>query len=173
MTANLVLASAILQCKPLLTRYLSDFSDANHTVQPNLLPNHVAWTLGHLALTMHRAAEKIDGVPPPDADFVLGAAPRDPRRFAADSVAFNSHPTSDPSLYPSFARAVEIYERACDRLADVVSRLGQEGLHRQVPWGSGETSVESLISRMVFHNGMHCGQIADTRRAMGMKSIFA
>jgi hypothetical protein len=26
---------------------------------------------------------------------------------------------------------------------------------------------------MVFHNGMHCGQIADTRRALAMKSIFA
>jgi hypothetical protein len=46
-------------------------------------------------------------------------------------------------------------------------------LTRQVAWGSGQTSVASLLTRMVFHNGMHCGQIADLRRALEMKSIFA
>jgi hypothetical protein len=173
MNANQVLANAILQCKPLLTRYLADFSDANHTAQPAMLPNHVAWTLGHLALTMHRAAEKIDGVPPTDSDFIVGSAAGDQKRFGTDSVAFNSHPSGDPTRYPSLARSVEIYERACDRLAHLVVRIDEDGLKKLVQWGSGETTVEALISRMVFHNGMHCGQIADTRRALAMKSIFA
>jgi hypothetical protein len=31
----------------------------------------------------------------------------------------------------------------------------------------------TLASRMVFHNGTHCGQVADLRRALGIGSIFS
>src|SRR5256885_8582910 len=45
---------------------------SNHTAQPPGLPNHLAWSLGHLALAMHRAAERIDGAPVPGGDFAPG-----------------------------------------------------------------------------------------------------
>ena len=61
------LAENVLQSRDLLKRYLAGFDDTNLTAQPGGpggLPNHVAWTLGHLAITMSRVIEKIDGTPP-------------------------------------------------------------------------------------------------------------
>ena len=42
-----------------------------------------------------------------------------------------------------------------------------------MPWGAIQIAGWQVIMRMVFHNGMHTGQIADTRRALRMKSIFS
>ncbi|MFZ4574520.1 MAG: DinB family protein [Phycisphaerales bacterium] len=166
------LAASILDCKPLMLRYLAGFTDSNRTTQGPLLPNHVAWTLGHCAVTMHRASEKLDGRPMPESDFVPG--PRgDANRFGGESVAFNSKPVGEPSMYPTLARSVAIYEAACDRLAAAAKGADEAALNRQVAWGTGQSTPAALMTRMVFHNGMHCGQIADLRRALEMKSIFA
>lgn len=40
-----------------------------------------------------------------------------------------------------------------------------------VTWGRGETTARDLLVRMVFHNGMHTGQIVDLRRALGMPGV--
>jgi len=44
---------------------------------------------------------------------------------------------------------------------------------KSVRWGQAETVVWALCVRMVFHCGFHTGQIADMRRSLAMKSIFA
>lgn len=173
MTGHDVLAESVLACKPLMTRYLVGFTDSNHTAQAALLPNHVAWTLGHCAMTMHRVSEKLDGRPIPESDFIAGATRGEPQRFGSETVAFNSRPTHERALYPTLARSIAIYEAACDRLAAAVKSVNDETLSKQVTWGTGQTTLASLVMRMVFHNGMHCGQIADLRRALEMKSIFA
>jgi hypothetical protein len=165
-------AEGIRACKPLLTRYLVGFTDSNRTAQAENLPNHVAWSLGHLAITMHRVSEKIDGLVLPESDFVRGPA-GDAQRFGDESVSFNSVPINDTARYPTLARSIAIYEAACDRLAINVLGLTPEGLSRSVPWGQGTSTLGALVQRMTFHNGMHCGQIADLRRALKMRSIFA
>src|SRR3954467_13051394 len=101
-----LIAEAVLGCKPLVGRYFAGFTDENHTAQPPGLPNHLAWSLGHLALTMHRAAEKIDSGPVPTADFRSGgdapspSAPP-PAWFRTEDVAFGSTPTGDRFHYPT------------------------------------------------------------------------
>lgn len=173
------IAEAILATKPLAARYFAGFTDANHTTQTPGLPNHLAWSLGHLAHTMHRTAEKIDGLPLPDSDMFFGATDparmpgATPTRFCTEDVSFNSKPTADPSRYPSLARCIEIYYAGCDRVAAAVRAASDSKLDEVVKWGAGETTLRSLGSRMVFHNGMHIGQIADLRRALGFKSIFS
>lgn len=173
MTPNVLLADAVRNCKPLLTRYLIGFNDFNHTTQAHLLPNHVAWTLGHCALTMHRVVEKLTGEAIPSTDFIVGSSAGDAHRFGTESVAFNSQPHASPSGYPTLARSVAIYESACDRLATCILEVPTAKLSEQISWGTGQTSIGGLVTRMVFHNGMHCGQIADLRRALEMSSIFA
>lgn len=172
------LADAVGSCKQLMGRYLVGFTDANHTRQAPGLPNHVAWSLGHCAMTMHRVAEKLDGRPFPPADFHVGTAPpseagKPPTRFGTELVAFGSKPQDAPPEYPSFSRCVEIYEAACDRLAEAVRAAADDKLDSTVDWGAGQSPMRLLITRMVFHNGMHTGQIADLRRSLGMGSIFA
>ena len=52
------LAEAIGSTRELLVRYLQGFDDANATAQAPGLPNHAAWTLGHLALTCVSSTQK-------------------------------------------------------------------------------------------------------------------
>lgn len=172
------IAEGILATKALLARYLAGFDDSNHTRQAPGLPNHVAWNLGHLALTMHRVAEKFDARPPSEFDFFSGkSAPpgsvRPADRFEIESVSFGSTPVGDPAKYPSLARCVEIYNHGCDRIAGAVRAADDATLERPVPWGNGQTPLWALAQRMIFHNGDHTGQIACLRRALQMKSIFA
>lgn len=182
MNRQQVLAESVLATKTLVARYLVGFDDSNHTAVAPALPNHVAWTLGHLALTMHRVAEKLDGKPLPRTDFTppgKGAERVSPHSvvpldaYDPDSVAFGSTPVPDARLYPSFPRCGQIFNGACDRLATAVERVPDAALDGSVKWGAGETQLWSLIMRMVFHNGAHTGQIADLRRALNFRSIFS
>ena len=55
------LASGMRATGPFVTRFLAGFDDTNRTKQMPMLPNHAAWCMGHLALTMNRFAERFDG----------------------------------------------------------------------------------------------------------------
>jgi hypothetical protein len=157
-----------------LARYLNGFDDANHTATAPGLPNHVAWILGHCALTMHRAAEKLDGTSRVAESFIPGAASGDARRFGTESVAFGSNPNSEGVVYPGYARCTEIFGDAAEHLAAAIRRTPEPALDESVPFIGGTLMPRwSIAPRIVFHNGTHCGQIADLRRALGMKSVFA
>ncbi len=167
-----ILARAIVDCQALFGRYLDGFDESNRTRQAPGLPNHVAWCLGHCALTMHRAAEKIDGRPLPATHFLLKATRGDADHFGTESVSFASHPADEPAIYPRWTVCVAIFDAACARLAAAARRATDAKLDERTKWGSTDVSLESLVWRMVFHNGTHCGQIIDLRRAIGLGSIF-
>lgn len=174
-----LLAEAVLNSGELLKRYLAGFDDANRCFITIDLPNHVAWTLGHLALTMVRAGEKLGG-PGPDPDqFVTADDPDargrsgDQRRFDADGVAFGSSPSMDPTHFPAFDRCVEIFDDSCRSLARTIRAADDAVLAAKVRWGNAEIPGWAVALRMAFHNGTHTGQLADLRRALRLKSIFA
>lgn len=171
------IAEGILHSRAHVLRYLAGFDDTTHTRQAPNLPNHAAWCLGHLALTMHRASEKFDGVPPPAADFAARAEgagrARQSGRFELESVSFGSKPSDDPSGYPALARAVEIFSSACERMAGAVRAADDATLDREVPWGGASLPLWALAQRMIFHNGDHTGQLSYLRRALGFASVFA
>ena len=172
--ANL-LAEGVLASKPLTLRFLAGVTDANGTVQKPGLPNHIIWILGHLAITMHRLAEHIDGGPLPTADFLYGGSldgGGDTARFASESVAFASKPNPDPSHYPSIDRATQIFENAVDRLATALRNASEETLDAPVTWGRAIFPVWQLAFRMIFHNGTHAGQITDLRRALNLGPVI-
>ncbi|MEZ6234410.1 MAG: DinB family protein [Phycisphaerales bacterium] len=172
-TRQQVLAHVVRQTVPLTTRFLVGFDESSSTRQAPGLPNHVSWSLGHLALTLHRAAEKFDGVPAPSEDFVVGAlAAGDRTRFATESVAFGSTPVDEAAHFPPVDRARAIFERAAERLAGVVERAADADLERQIAWGTGTISLGDLVVRVAFHNGIHAGQITDLRRGLGMGRIL-
>jgi hypothetical protein len=172
MTRGELLGESVLASKTLLGRYLKGFGDDNHTRQAANLPNHAAWSLGHLALTMHRTAEKLDGQPLPAGDFVAGSKTGDANRFGTESLGFGSQPVADAKVYPTCARCVAIFETACDRCAAAFANASEAQLDAQVAWGKTAVAAWLLAPRMVFHNGAHCGQIADLRRALGLGSIM-
>lgn len=169
-----LLAEAVLNSGTLLKRYLAGFDDSNRCFQTLDLPNHPAWTLGHLAITMVRAQEKLGG-PGPDPDrFVTGDGTRgDAQKFDTESVSFGSTPVADPAKYPTFDRCVEIFDRACEDLARTIRSTPDDKLAGMVQWGSAQIPGYAAALRMVFHNGTHTGQLADLRRALRLKSVFA
>jgi len=173
MTPNQVLSEAVLSTKMLLGRYLAGFTDETCITQAPNLPNHVAWNLGHLALTMHRVAQMVDGSPIPASDISSSPTGQRPTAFHSESISFGSKPANDAAVYPSLPRCTEIYNAACDRLAAAIAKAPESKLAETVKWGNGESQIWTLALRMVFHNGFHTGQIADLRRALGFKSIFA
>jgi hypothetical protein len=215
MTRRDTIAEAVLASRALFHQYLPGFDDTNHTREGPCLPNHVAWCLGHCALTLHRGAERINHEPPPETAFhttpsdlpgrgmvtapagpqPLRAASRatamsgvgggggtavfpsaaphaPPSRFDTETVAFQSVPVDNPALYPRLDRCVDIFDAACHRYATIVRGLPEDRLDAMIQWGQIQIPVWAAGLRMSFHNGMHCGQISDLRRALGMKSIF-
>lgn len=171
-TVQDTLADAVLASMEEMARYLAGFDDASATRQAQHLPNHVVWTLGHLALTMARAQEKLDGAPVPASCFVSGAR-GDAQRFGVEGVSFGSVPTADASAYPAFPRARGIFDEMGRRLAACVRGLGDGRLDEVVPWGWASPTVRQLATRQAMHVWMHVGQIADLRRALRMPSVFA
>ncbi|HZW05860.1 MAG TPA: DinB family protein [Phycisphaerales bacterium] len=173
-----LLADITLLNKQLLGRYLVGFNDVTAVRQTPDLPNHLAWALGHTALTMHRVAASIEGTGAglPPSDFVNGggfAGSRDRGVIDADAVAFGSKPEDRHDKYPTLARCTEIFNNACDRLAAAVRECDDARLEQRLTYGSMELPIWALVARMTFHNGFHTGQIADLRRALGFRSIFA
>lgn len=175
MNRGAILAEGVLATRALTLRFLDGIDESLRTAQRPGLPNHVAWNLGHLALTMHRAAAHFDGADVPERDFLVGGSLEgggDAERFATESVAFRSRPVDDPTRYPSLARARRTFENAVDRLAAALRAAPDDALSREIPWGANRLALEQLAYRMIFHNGMHAGQIADLRRALGLKGVL-
>lgn len=180
-TRSELLADITLLNKQLLARYLAGFNDVTAVRQTPDLPNHVAWSLGHLALTMHRVAAMIEGnggasAPLPAKDFVTAGGfggSRDKGVIDTEAVAFGSRPEDRYDRYPSLARCIEIYNNACERLAAAVRGCDDAKLEREMTYGSMTLPTWAIVARMTFHAGFHTGQIADLRRALGFRSIFA
>ncbi len=167
------LADAMRATKPFVTRFLSGFDDTNRTKQMPNLPNHAAWCMGHLALTMHRFSERFDGRALPDTDFVSAdGASGNAQRFDTESVCFGSRPADNPAIYPTLARSQKIFEDAVDRIAEALRAMPSAQLEEEQPWGKGRFKVSELVARIIFHNGTHAGQLADLRRAMGMPGVI-
>jgi hypothetical protein len=153
------LADGIIHSAELLRRYLPGFDDSNATRQAPSLPNHATWCMGHLAVTMHRIAERIS-----QKELPLGW---DPEPFA-----FGSKPEAARAAYPSWVEVNKRFDAAVKTLADVVRGLSEDDLARTIPWGTGTITARDAAIRMVFHNGTHTGQIADLRRALGMERVI-
>jgi hypothetical protein len=166
------LAAMIRVSHTLLGRYLAGFDSSNCLTQAPNLPNHVTWTLGHLALTMYRVAAKLDQRDLPQSVFVEGTV-GDSLRYGTESVAYGSRPKTDPRVYPSFERCMQIFDDSIERVAMAFECADDSSLDQQVAWGKIMVPAWSLAARIAFHNGTHCGQIADLRRALGMKSALA
>lgn len=171
MTRQQTLAATVRESKALLERYFAGFDESNCVAAAPNLPNHFLWTLGHVSISMYRLAAKIDGRDLPQSNFIDGPV-GDSLRFGTESVSFGSRPKPDASIYPPLERGLEIFANAAERAATAFENAIDADLEKEVVWGKWMVPAWSLATRIAFHNGTHCGQIADLRRALGMKSIF-
>lgn len=169
-----LLARAVVDAQPLFERFLAGFDESSRTRQAPGLPNHAIWTLGHLGLYLHRGADRVaghnDNQPLPPDEFADRTGEAD--WFDPESVCFGSQPVDDPGRYPSLARGIAVYHSGLDHLRDACAGASDELLDRTIAWGSWSMTGEALAMRMVFHVGIHAGQLTDLRRALGMDTII-
>lgn len=174
MRAQDYLADTILGSRDNFFRYMVGFEEEDRVRAAPGLPNHAAWCMGHCALVMHRIAEKLGAGGLPDADFLVGAERGDSRRYGTESVAFGSSPSVESGVFPTLVRCREIFSNAAEHLAGAIRSLSEDQLNATVQFFPKYAAPAwHIVARMAFHNGFHAGQIADLRRALGMKSIFA
>ena len=126
-----------------------------------------------MAITMHFAADFAAGFNElqklPTNDWIHGdGTAGDPSRYDTESVRYKSTPTTDAKRYPRMVRAQEIFDVAVDRFAEETAALKPSGMQREIKWGENVLMVGSLVQRVIFHNGVHAGQVIDLRRALGM-----
>jgi len=168
------LAGTVLGSRDNFFRYLVGFEEADRVRTAPGLPNHAAWCMGHCALVMHRIAEKLGGDGLPEADFLVGASRGDAERYGTESVAFGSSPLSEGAAFPTLERCRVIFSNGAEHLAGAIRSLTDARLEANVQFFPRyEAPAWHIVARMAFHNGFHAGQVADLRRALGMKSIFA
>ena len=170
-TRGTVVAAALRNSYVLFARFFVGFTDANYTAKTPALPNHLAWTLGHLAMVMHRTAVRVEGGELPVKDFDSGFGSAD--TIGLEAVGIGSNPLIDASTYPPLARCIAIFNDSIERAAKAYESATDEKLDSTVPWGNSHISLEQLGFRMVFHNGTHCGQIIDLRRSLGLDYVIA
>ncbi len=170
-----LLAHNVLNAQTLFERFLDGFDDSNRTTQAPSLPNHLTWTLGHLAITAQRGAHRVLGLegmqPLPTEDFLEGDRGT-ATHYATESVSFGSEPIDDPDAYPSIERGLEVMHAAHQALADALRDADDAALDRETPWGASTLTVADLALRMGFHIGTHTGQIVDLRRALRFGSVL-
>jgi hypothetical protein len=171
MTIQETLADAVLACKGLSARFLPGFTEENRTAQAEHLPNHVMWTLGHVSLYLHDAAGRIDGRPRPESDFGPDAG-KGAGRYTDSAIGFDSKPVNDPARYPSLTRGVAIFNAACDRLATAAGQADDATLAKKIDWFGMQIPLAQLVTRVMFHVGVHTGQILDLRRGLGFDRVL-
>ncbi|MSR29167.1 MAG: DinB family protein [Phycisphaerales bacterium] len=176
-TDRSIYARMIVESAPLLLRFLAGFDDGTRAAQVASLPNHPIWTLGHCAFTMARFAQLIGAPAPRASDFQPGCWSAssnliEPQWFFIEEIAKDSTPSPHANHYPTLARGRESFQNATADLAATLSQTTTERLAGTIDWGGNQQEIASLVIRIAVHNGMHAGQLADLRRALGFARIL-
>ena len=135
------------------------------TFQMHPTSNHVLYTLGHLACTYNWLSTMID---PTGA-----TTPKLPETYKGLFTG-ECKPTSDASRYPAAAEVRKNYDAAFSAYRKLV-----EGLKETEIWSKPAIETKGFSSSKIdgaykcaWHDGWHIGQVADVRRALGLKPLM-
>lgn len=145
---------------------LSHIDDSDWFRQPTEGVTHVAWQVGHLAVTQYGLALKRQrGEREEDADLI---SPEFRTLFGKGST-----PIPDPSAYPSPQDIRAVLDRVHEQAIAEVSAVTEDSLQEPVgdpPHPMFSTKLESL-QWCVRHEFTHVGQITLLRRLFGAEPL--
>lgn len=136
---------------------VADLSETEMVEQPTNVPNHGAWTIGHMIFSCQGIAAE------------LGTEPWLPDDWEA-RFGYGSRPSSDPSRYPDKSEMLLLLTDAASRLRGAVLAADESVLKQPLPDESLPTMGHLLIQVIVGHSAYHAGQLAVWRRAIGKPS---
>ncbi len=142
-----------------LRELIGDLDDAQMVQQPPGVPNHPAWTVGHIVYSFQAIGEDMRLEPWLPADW--------PSMFKTGTA-----PAAEASAYPA---KQELLDRLADgerRVRERLSALDDAELNGPFPTEQYRdifpTLGHALLHVLVGHTAAHLGQLAVWRRAMGL-----
>lgn len=148
----------------LLERMIGDIPAEQMCEQPPGLPNHPAWTLGHLAFVRFAILKQL-GVE--SSEFPEEWIPLFGR---------GSTPCSEHAKYPTKDELWQTFMRLQQAVLERVKSLTPEELAQphsiaslQVPL---PTMGDLLLQMLTAHDGLHVGQLSDWRRTLGYPRLM-
>jgi uncharacterized damage-inducible protein DinB len=141
---------------------VADLSDEDMVLHPPGVPNHAAWTLGHVIHSCEAMAGE------------LGVEPWLPRQWESQ-FGYGSSPTALVQERPSKAALLAALAEASHRLRTALLRLDDKALAEPLP----DEKVRELLPTMghailqvvAAHSAYHAGQLAVWRRAIGRQPV--
>lgn len=132
---------------------------------PSDLPTHVAWQVGHLAVSQYGLLMfRVRGRRPEDLELIPGTFRK---AFTRESVP-NADPASQPSADELLERLNRVHELAMAELANVDPAVLLEPV--DMPYAAYPIKL-GAIQFCPLHEHIHAGQIGLLRRALGLPSV--
>jgi uncharacterized damage-inducible protein DinB len=137
---------------------VADLSDEEFVAQPPGVPNHAAWTLGHVIHSFQAIAAElgVDGWLPSGWESRFG---------------YGSSPNAVAAQYPSKDALVAQLREASQRLRAALLAVNEATLAQPLPDESMRDIFPSkghaLVQIVAAHTAYHAGQLTVWRRALG------
>jgi uncharacterized damage-inducible protein DinB len=129
--------------------------------QPFPGANHALWTMGHLATV--------------DQFFLKSVAGRDSALFERYSTMFFAKSTPSPNAdsYPSIDAVREYFDASRKAFRSWIESLDDERLAAPLPAEQQRfaPSVAGMLLRLLWHEGMHYGQLTVLRKSLGLAPV--
>lgn len=129
--------------------------------QPFPGANHALWTLGHLATV--------------DQFFLKTVADRDPALFERYATMFFAKSTPSPNAgdYPPIDAVREYFDASRKAFRDWIESLDDERLTAPLPPEQQRfaPNLAGLLLRLLWHEGMHYGQLTVLRKSLGLAPV--
>jgi hypothetical protein len=145
-----------------LRHLVSDLDSKQMVQQPENVPNHPAWTIGHLLYSCQQIGGEV-GIPPwlPDG--------------WGHTFGTGSTPIADPSAYPDKEALLRALDDGRQRLAAALTGKGEAGLVEPLPDARHRqrlpTIGHAVLHILASHTALHLGQLTVWRRVMGLEVV--
>lgn len=156
----------LVNCLDRATAYIqatiADLADEELTLQPRGVPNHAAWTVGHIVHSWQAIGAE------------LGAASWLPHDWET-SFGYGTSPAAIETRHASKAALAASLVEANERLRAVLLELDATRLPEPLPRADARelfaSTGDALLQLVVAHTAFHAGQLAAWRRAIGRKPV--
>ncbi len=132
---------------------------------PQELPTHIAWQVGHLAVSQYGLLMfRIRGRRPEDLDLIPGTF----RKAYGRGSKPKADPTSQPSPDELVERLNRVYEIAISELAELEPSALLESV--EMPFAVYPIKLGAILF-CPMHEQLHSGQIGLLRRALSLEPV--
>jgi hypothetical protein len=163
MNAKDAIRTTLKGTQDLVTRYLSDLSDADLLVRPVPGANHIAWQLGHLIGAEVRFGSQLPTAAYPElpAGFV--------ERHGKETAAVDP-----PKGFGTKAEYLNLFTKVREATLTALDKASDADLDRPTtgPMAPFAPRLGELLVLVANHTLMHGGQFTVVRRKLGKPVLF-